>query len=1121
MSNHLHSGKNRVIVSCCAIILTLMAAPVQSQKPVLILPVGHQLNVHTMDFSKDGKLIATGSLDNTFILWDARTGLIVRRTIAEGPVQQVLFTPDGSELLTLIGQSDAGFYSKKKPQIQKWNVKTGKMVTSLPFSASPGMQFLPRSGYLLVPDYSDDLKEKKESQAEMFDMTDPENFSRNMEKMMAERHKRDSADYSEKARKVRSSMRQTDFTDKKQIEAWNKQAMQELMGDDPTAKTFGRNITLVDFKSLKAIASLDQEPEEIKALSYNNSEYIITEHKFAMERDDKLVAWEVNEFINQHKEKRRIKAFRQFGVGGDKLLITSPSKGFVAVDKNNNAIQLWQMDKSDPVARFTTKGNDLRTIEFSPSGDTLYAYSQTSTIYFMEAWSTSNYASLFSYTMPWQYHASSIRLAGGGDFFVAQHGNGMLKLSVSGDSLAAFHGYYNKPGYHGFSKSNTDVYVAYNVAPALLESAMKQFQSAKDQASIKMAFEKMVEDEAKAQNKKLTKGEKEKLVSEKMKWAYSGVTSGAFKGNVFVWDLQHGGAKLENIDAYAAPHTAVSVDKNYELVNEKYESSGKDLGKATNKMLEYAKNSGELNDEFMKESIENLKKARAMGVVSEDALKDPSGTVSQYLSMLQDNISQESFNGPIMLLINKKANDTISLIRVDSSDWIMLHKKGYYMTSKNGARSLSYARGLEVMSFEQLDIRYNRPDIVLKTIGKSDPKLIEAYRNAYEKRIKRMGIDTTQFKDDYNAPEADFGNRDKINYVQKNEKLSLVIVAHDRRSVLDRFNVWVNEVPVFGKKGRSLKEAASRDLTTAVEITLSEGVNRIETSVLNASGAESYKVPLVVRYTPSTPRANKLYFVGIGIDRFADTSHNLQYCEKDIRDLARKFKERYGAAMETDLLFNEEVTAEKVQALKRKLLQSTEDDKVIIVYSGHGLLGKNYDYYLSTYQVNFNQPEQNGLLYDELENLADGIRSRKKLMLIDACHSGEVDKEEMQKIAAVQAELKGNGVIDGSKGIKVPAQNKLGIKNSFELMQELFVNIGRGTGATIISAAAGTQFALERGDLKNGVFTYSVLELINSGKSVSVNELKKYVSKRVSDLTKGLQQPTARNETQQFDWIIW
>jgi hypothetical protein len=95
------------------------------------------------------------------------------------------------------------------------------------------------------------------------------------------------------------------------------------------------------------------------------------------------------------------------------------------------------------------------------------------------------------------------------------------------------------------------------------------------------------------------------------------------------------------------------------------------------------------------------------------------------------------------------------------------------------------------------------------------------------------------------------------------------------------------------------------------------------------------------------------------------------------------------------------------------------------------------------------------------------------------------------------------------------------MKNSFELMQELFVNVSRSTGTTVISAAAGTQFALERNELQNGVFTYSILELMKDRENVTVTGLRKYVNKRVPELTSGLQVPTTRNEIKAVDWLIW
>jgi hypothetical protein len=305
--------------------------------------------------------------------------------------------------------------------------------------------------------------------------------------------------------------------------------------------------------------------------------------------------------------------------------------------------------------------------------------------------------------------------------------------------------------------------------------------------------------------------------------------------------------------------------------------------------------------------------------------------------------------------------------------------------------------------------------------------------------------------------------------------------------------------------------------------------------VTNESGLESFRQPLRVyqgskksadevggytAYDPAKPK-DHVYFIGIGIDRFNDNTHNLQWSVKDIRDLALKLKDKHTLDdFSIDTLFNEDVNVGNIIALKKKLLNTTVNDRVIISYSGHGLLSKDFDYYLSTYGVDFNNPEKGGLPYEALESLLDSIPARQKLMLIDACHSGEVDKEEMQHYRTVMNGNSNPG-LKGGELENTDSTAKLGMKNSFELMQELFVNVGRSTGATIISAAAGTQLAQERGDLKNGVFTYSILEYMEQHDSATVTELKNYVNKRVPELTNGLQVPTTRTETKVVDWKVW
>ncbi len=456
---------------------------------------------------------------------------------------------------------------------------------------------------------------------------------------------------------------------------------------------------------------------------------------------------------------------------------------------------------------------------------------------------------------------------------------------------------------------------------------------------------------------------------------------------------------------------------------------------------------------------------------------------------------------------------------VAGSDFFSGVAGGYYKSSPGAAKRLHYVTPeLSPVTFEQLDVKYNRPDKVLAASGYADTALMRSYRQAYEKRMKRLGIDTSAFNTSTGIPELQFSGKENIRFEQVEKYLHVHIKANDPSTELKTFQLWINESPLFGTRGLTVRRAKNFDTTLTIE--LSEGINILEASVTNTRGIESFRSPFSIMYRPEQKVKEKLYFIGIGIDKYQDSVHNLQWSVKDIRDLATSLKKKYGDNISIDTLFDKDVSPSNIKAIREKLLNTTVNDKVILSYSGHGLLNNNLDYYLSTYHVNFKKPELGGLPYEELERLMDSIPARRKLMTIDACHSGEVDKEEMDRYQIVERTEKDT---TGSRSNRKPrdSETRLGMKSSFELMQELFINVSRSTGATIISAAAGTQFAQEKGELQNGVFTFSILEYMKRNSSATVTELKNYVNRRVPELTNGLQVPTTRSETKVVDWSVW
>ena len=296
---------------------------------------------------------------------------------------------------------------------------------------------------------------------------------------------------------------------------------------------------------------------------------------------------------------------------------------------------------------------------------------------------------------------------------------------------------------------------------------------------------------------------------------------------------------------------------------------------------------------------------------------------------------------------------------------------------------------------------------------------------------------------------------------------------------------------------------------------LGVGLNQIEIAVSDNNGIKNFRDPLYISYSKRNKSKPKLHFIGIGIDQFADDSKNLNYSVKDIQDFSAFLVRELGEDVTIDTFFNFNVTPQVLQNLVTKVSTYGIDDKLIISYSGHGLLSKDFDYYLSAYNVDFKNPEVGGVPYADLEALIQATPARKRLVLIDACHSGEVDKESLNAERGKKLDPKVKGV-----ELEYDYEPVLGLRSSFELMQQNFANLNSSLGATIIAASGGAQFAFEDADLGNGVFTFSVLKTLQNNKSCTVKELKKNVFQNVYQLTSGQQEPISRSETIGFDWLI-
>jgi hypothetical protein len=481
----------------------------------------------------------------------------------------------------------------------------------------------------------------------------------------------------------------------------------------------------------------------------------------------------------------------------------------------------------------------------------------------------------------------------------------------------------------------------------------------------------------------------------------------------------------------------------------------------------------------------------------------------------------------------KDLTERYRITQDDEGHYAFMTSDNFYKADRTSAAALQFSWKNKSFALHQFDTWFHRPDKVLAATGFSRPSDIQVMEKAFSKRAKKSGDNGLTRMLQKALPLVSISNLETLPLQTSQDSVQIETLLSAPGNALAILRVSVNGVPV--KKlhlPQSIKQKQDRLLS--LWIPLVNGQNNISITADDSEGASSLPAEIVIELLSNRGKPN-LYLFTVAINNYMNPDLNLHYAVKDARDIIHFFSnDKRFANVFVDSLFNTNVTTSSVSDLRKKLQRAKRDDMVIVFFAGHGLLDENLDFRFATWGVDLNKPGETAILYQDIERLLDGIKPINKLLLMDACHSGSIDKDEISETTErlIRERYGDERAIVKQQTFEKIQHNvfKSGMidRESFETMQDLFIAEGSETGAQVVVATAGDSYAIESNEWQNGFFTYALLSGLKTGRAdqnqdrrVTVDEIIHYLKDEVKRMSEGKQVPRLRAENPENYFELW
>ncbi|MFK8037796.1 MAG: caspase family protein [Crocinitomicaceae bacterium] len=448
-------------------------------------------------------------------------------------------------------------------------------------------------------------------------------------------------------------------------------------------------------------------------------------------------------------------------------------------------------------------------------------------------------------------------------------------------------------------------------------------------------------------------------------------------------------------------------------------------------------------------------------------------------------------------------------MQINRNDWLVTTPTGHFDGSKAALKLVNYVSGMEVVRIESLFDKFYTPGLAkavmngekLNDTGSNFKSLI-SNRPELAFQIPNSKVRTAIIKNDSTV-------------ISKSQKFAIDVAIIENGDDISEIKIYNNGKLIDTEsKEKDLIFRGTKEYARTFEVELVDGINNLKAVATSKKEVESDPITIQVKFDGEASKT-ELYILSIGINSYKNSNYNLSYAVKDAQDFSKSIS-KGGTSLFNKInaysLEDNRATKAEIQIVFNEIIEKIgPEDVFVFYYAGHGAMSigsesAQSDFYIMAHNVTSFFGEsiliQEGISATELLNLSKKISAQKQLFVLDACHSGG-------------------------------ALNVLASRGA-DSREKAIAQLARNTGTFFLTASQDVEYANESGDLKHGLFTYALLEVLEGDvkafnnstqdNKITINEMKTYVEERVPELSEkyhgSAQYPTSYSFGQDFPIVI-